>query len=84
MMFLYKLIKPRSSVRSVKFVLTSLTALVILLLIINEFYRRTEENQRLRDEYSKRVQLEKLRLEQLRNEPYGLSLNDEKKVTHYV
>ena len=64
--------------------LTSLTALVILLLIINEFYRRTEENQRLRDEYSKRVQLEKLRLEQLRNEPYGLSLNDEKKVTHYV
>jgi len=72
--------KPRSYIRIVKIVIVICVAVTVAYSFFNALKKRSEDKQKELDTYAEKIQLEKVKIQQARENPLGLSNNEGYKV----
>ena len=68
--------KPRSYIRIVKIVIVICVAVTVAYSFFNALKKRSEDKQKELDTYAEKIQLEKVKIQQARENPLGLSNNE--------
>lgn len=68
--------KPRSYIRIVKVVIVICVAVTVAYSFFNALKKRSEDKQKELDTYAEKIQLEKVKIQQARENPLGLSNNE--------
>ena len=68
--------KPRSYIRIVKLVIVISVAITVTYSFFNALKKKTEDKQKSIEAYAEKIELEKVKLQQARENPIGLSNDD--------
>ena len=68
--------KPRSYIRIVKVVIVICVAVTVAYSFFNALKKRSEDKQKELETYAEKIQLEKVKIQQARENPLGLSNNE--------